>query len=308
MRVVFMGTPALAAAILSELANQHDVVGAFTQPDKVRGRGKKLVPTPVREEADRLGIPVFTPATLKDADVQAQLASLRPDVICVAAYGMILPEAVLELPPLGCVNVHASLLPRWRGAAPIERAILAGDEFAGVCIMRMERGLDTGDWCVRREIPVDGMNATQLQSELADLGAAALLVALQQMEQGHVVWTAQDDAAATYAAKVEKGELDADPACDVESNVRRVRASLPAHPSRARLAGRDVILEEAVPCEGRPVPEGLASAAAGRLLLGCSDGAMEVTRLKPSGKGSMDARAFLQGFRPPDGELRWERP
>lgn len=308
MRVVFMGTPALAATVLAELANQHEVVGVFTQPDKVRGRGRKLVPTPVREVAERLGIPVFTPSTLKDDDVQGQLAGLRPDVICVAAYGMILPEAVLSLPPHGCVNVHASLLPRWRGAAPIERAILAGDEFAGVCIMRMERGLDTGDWCVRREIPVGGMDAVQLQDELAELGAAALLVALQQIEQGHEAWTPQDDASVTYANKIEKGELDADPSCGVETNARRVRASSPAHPSRARLAGRDVILEKASPADAAPVGEGSVSVGGGRLLLGCTDGTLEVERLKPAGKGSMDAKAFLQGFRASGDALSWERP
>lgn len=307
MRVVFMGTPAFAATILREVANQHEVVGVFTQPDKVRGRGKKLVPTPVKDAAERLGLPVFTPHTFKDAESQALLSGLAPEVVCVAAYGMILPQEVLDIPSHGCVNVHASLLPRWRGAAPIERAILEGDESVGVCIMRMEKGLDTGDWCVRREIPAGSMDAEQMSDELAELGAAALLVALQQVEQGSVAWTVQDESAATYANKIEKGELDLDPADRVEVNVRRVRASSAAHPSKACLAGRDVIVEKASVVPDVAIPEGRFSTDSGRLLLGCADGAIEVFALKPSGKGSMDAKAFLQGFRP-EGDLLWCRP
>ena len=229
MRIVFMGTPAFAATILREVANQHEVVGVFTQPDKVRGRGKKLMPTPVKLTAEQLGLPVFTPTTLKDVESQALLAGLSPDVACVAAYGMILPQEVLDIPVHGCVNVHASLLPRWRGAAPIERAILEGDESVGVCIMRMEKGLDTGDWCVRREIPAGDMDAAQLSDELAELGAAALLVALQQIEQGSVAWTSQDESAATYANKIEKGELDIDPSLGVRSE-RASRARVVCRP------------------------------------------------------------------------------
>lgn len=307
MRVAFMGTPAFAATILREVANQHEVVGVFTQPDKVRGRGKKLAPTPVKLVAEQLGLPVFTPTTLKDAEGQALLAGLSPDVACVAAYGMILPQEVLDIPVHGCVNVHASLLPRWRGAAPIERAILAGDESVGVCIMRMEKGLDTGDWCVRREIPAGDMDASQLSDELAELGAAALLVALQQIEQGSVAWTPQDGSGATYASKIEKGELDIDPLLGVEANVRRVRAASDAHPSKACLAGRLVAVEKAAHASEADVAEGRIRTDGGRLFLGCSDGVLEVLALKPAGKGSMDAKAFLAGFRP-EGEPVWGRP
>ena len=144
MRVVFMGTPAFAATILDDLAEQHDVAAVYTRPDAVRGRGKRLEPSPVKAAAERRGLRVLTPRTLRDEAAQRELASFAPDVICVAAYGAILPKEVLDIPRFGCLNVHASLLPRWRGAAPIERAILAGDEEAGVCIMRMEVGLDTG--------------------------------------------------------------------------------------------------------------------------------------------------------------------
>ena len=168
MRVVFMGTPDFAASILIELKEQHDVVAVYTRADAVRGRGKKLVPSPVKEVALGANIPVFEPRTLRDEAEVERLRALDPDVICVAAYGMILPQAVLDIPKHGCLNVHASLLPKYRGAAPIERAILNGDDEAGVCIMRMEAGLDTGDYCICRSCQIAGMNAERLTGELAD--------------------------------------------------------------------------------------------------------------------------------------------
>ena len=192
MRVVFMGTPKLAADILVEIAQQHEVVCVYTRPDAVRGRGAKLEPSSVKAAAERLGIPVRTATSLRDAEEQAHLAELAPDAICVAAYGCILPREVLEIPRYGCLNVHASLLPRWRGAAPIERAILAGDEQTGVCIMRMEEGLDTGPYCVRRATEVEGKSAAELTDELANLGARALLTGLSVVEQGGAEWTFQD--------------------------------------------------------------------------------------------------------------------
>ena len=192
MRVVFMGTPAFAATILDDLAEQHDVAAVYTRPDAVRGRGKRLEPSPVKAAAERRGLRVLTPRTLRDEAAQRELASFAPDVICVAAYGAILPKEVLDIPRFGCLNVHASLLPRWRGAAPIERAILAGVEEAGVCIMRMEEGLDTGAYCVCRTAIVDGKSASELTDELADLGSHALLTALVHVERGAAEWTEQD--------------------------------------------------------------------------------------------------------------------
>ena len=192
MRVVFMGTPKFAAAILEDLAQQHEVVAVYTRPDAVRGRGKRLEPSAVKAAAERLGLSVRTPRTLRDEAVQRELAALAPDVVCVAAYGAILPKAVLDLPRHGCLNVHASLLPRWRGAAPIERAILAGDEETGVCVMRMEEGLDTGAYCVCRTTSVAGKSAADLTEELADLGSHALLTALVRVERGVDAWTEQD--------------------------------------------------------------------------------------------------------------------
>ncbi len=302
MRVVFMGTPKLAADILVEIAQQHEVVCVYTRPDAVRGRGAKLEPSPVKAAAERLGIPVRTATSLRDAEEQAHLAELAPDAICVAAYGCILPREVLEIPRYGCLNVHASLLPRWRGAAPIERAILAGDEQTGVCIMRMEEGLDTGPYCVRRATEVEGKSAAELTDELANLGARALLTGLSVVEQGGAEWTFQDDAAATYAEKLAKDELYPDPAEPAAAMVRKVLASSEAHPARAVIAGRSATVERvALPdderaaalCDG--LEQGAVRFAAKRLFLGTGDGAVEVLSLKPDGKKSMDARAFAAG-------------
>lgn len=302
MRVVFMGTPKLAADILVEIAQQHEVVCVYTRPDAVRGRGAKLEPSSVKAAAERLGVPVRTATSLRDAEEQAHLAELAPDAICVAAYGCILPREVLEIPRYGCLNVHASLLPRWRGAAPIERAILAGDEQTGVCIMRMEEGLDTGPYCVRRATEVEGKSAAELTDELANLGARALLTGLSVVEQGGAEWTFQDDAAATYAEKLAKDELYPDPAEPAAAMVRKVLASSEAHPARAVIAGRSATVERvALPdderaaalCDG--LEQGAVRFAAKRLFLGTVDGAVEVLSLKPDGKKSMDARAFAAG-------------
>ena len=259
-----MGTPRFAAEILDELAEFHEIAAVYTRPDAVRGRGKALVPSPVKEVAERRGFPVRTPRTLRDAAVLSELAAFAPDVICVAAYGAILPKDVLDLPPFGCLNVHGSLLPRWRGAAPIERAILAGDEEIGVCIMAMEEGLDTGDYCVCRSLPAGSRTAAELTEELAALGASALLTALAQAE-----------ALVTYAEKIAKGELNLDPAESAVANDRRVRASGAAHPARAVVAGRPLTVLAARVADDAPADRlgsGAAALLANRLLLGCAEG------------------------------------
>ena len=282
-----MGTPRFAAEILDELAEFHEIAAVYTRPDAVRGRGKALVPSPVKEVAERRGFPVRTPRTLRDAAVLSELAAFAPDVICVAAYGAILPKEVLDLPPFGCLNVHGSLLPRWRGAAPIERAILAGDEEIGVCIMAMEEGLDTGDYCVCRSLPAGSRTAAELTEELAALGASSLLTALAQAE-----------ALVTYAEKIAKGELNLDPAESAVANDRRVRASGAAHPARAVVAGRPLTVLAARVADDAPADRlgsGAAALIANRLLLGCAEGVLEVTEVKPDGKRAMDARSFAAG-------------
>ncbi len=317
MRIVFMGTPDFAASILEAISPVHDVVAVYTRADAVRGRGKKLVPSPVKAAAERLGIEVRTPATLRDDEVQRELAADAPDAICVAAYGMILPREVLDIPRFGCLNVHASMLPRWRGAAPVERAILAGDEEAGVCIMRMEEGLDTGDFCICRSIDIADTPAPLLTDQLSDLGAHALLTALSQAEVGIIRWTAQDEAQVTYAAKIDRGELDLAPADDAVMLARKVQASSEAHPSHALLAGKRVTVLAARLVEGDEQGSKLAGDmtpgqvrfAGKRLFIGAADGAVELLSVKPDGKQAMEAKAFaagIQGIK--DGNKIWEGP
>ena len=304
MRIVFMGTPDFAAQILEGVIAEHDVIAVYTRQDKVRGRGKRLLPSIVKEVALANGIEVRTPKSLKDPDEQEALRTLAPDVICVAAYGMILPPEVLDIPRYGCINVHASLLPRWRGAAPIERAVLAGDAEIGVSIMRMEEGLDTGDYCLQESIEPLGRSAFELTGELADVGAALLLEALAQIEDGSVQWIAQDDALATYADKIGKGELDLDPAVSAAENVRRVLASSPAHPSKTALGDRTMVVldakvpdaaELALPGDNRMAGDVFATKK--QLFLKASDGWIEIIELKPAGKNAMLASAYLAGAR-----------
>lgn len=316
MRVVFMGTPEFSASILAELASQHHVVAVYTRPDAVRGRGKQLVASPVKAEAERRDIPVRCPRTLRDGDEQAALAALEPDVVCVAAYGMLLPAEVLAIPRFGCLNVHASLLPRWRGAAPVERAILAGDEEAGVCIMRMEEGLDTGDYCVCRSLEVGDKDVALLTDLLADLGAHALLTALTQLEAGCIRWTRQDEEHVTYADKIGKDELSLSPADTVELACRKVRASSAAHPAHAVIAGKDVTVLAARPapadhadavCAG--MEPGSVRFAAKRLYLGAADGTIELMEVKPAGKAAMAAKAFAAGIQGIKEDTKtWEGP
>ena len=302
MRVVYLGTPGFAATILEALAEEHEVACAYTRPDAARSRGSGRDPSPVRAAAEARGIPVRTPNTLRDPAELDALAQLAPDAVCVAAYGMILPPAALSIPRYGCVNVHASLLPRWRGAAPIERAILAGDAETGVCVMRMEEGLDTGPYCVRRTVPVGEKSAAELSAELSAEGADALLEALRLVERGEARWTAQSEAGATYAAKVGKGELALDPATPAGVLARRVRASSESHPARCSIAGRPLAALAARPVSAADLAEAGLALAPGRaalfrkrLLLGTADGALEAVAVKPDGRRAMDGAAFAAG-------------
>ena len=315
MRVVFMGTPLLAAIVLDALADAHDVVGVVTRPDAVRGRGGKLVASPVKEVALRREVPVFERSSLKSDDDVALLRDLQPDVACVAACGIIVPKRVLAVPRLGFLNVHTSLLPRWRGAAPIERAILEGDEVTGVCIMRMEEGLDTGDFCRRIEVPVAGAYADELSRTLANVGAAALVEALAALQDGTVEWTPQAEEGMTYAEKIRKGELALSPDDTARRAVAKVHASSGAHPARASVAGKTLSVEranEVIDEEGRALcadmQPGSARFSAKRLFLRAADGAFEVVQVKPDGKKSMDARSFaggIQGIK--NMQLTWGR-
>lgn len=303
MRIVFMGTPEFAVPSLRALAGAHEVPLVLTRPDAVRGRGRKLVPSPVKAAALELGIPVLETKRITD-EVLAQIAACAPDLIAVAAFGCILPDSVLSLAPCGCVNVHASLLPRWRGAAPIQRAVLEGDERAGVSIMQVVHELDAGDYCRQASVEVGEKDCATVMAELAELGAQELLAALPTIADGSVAWTAQDESLVTYAAKIEKHEMLLDPADDAAHNVRRVRASLDAAPARLVVAGKGVrALAAHVATE--EVAQGCVLVRKGRVLLGCSEGTLELDSVKPDGKREMNASAWASGLRGSD--LTWER-
>ena len=292
MRVVFMGSPEFAVPTLEALATAgHEVVAAYCQPPRPAGRGKALKPTPVQRRAEELGIPTHCPRSFRDADEQAAFAALGADVAVVAAYGLILPQPLLDAPRLGCVNVHASLLPRWRGAAPIHRAILAGDEMTGVTIMQMEAGLDTGPTLLRREVAIDRKNAGQLTEELARIGAELTVDYLASPERHPAVPQPQEGV--TYAAKVTKEEARIDwsrPAAEIE---RQVRAFSPApgawfeaNGERVKLLQAEVAASEGSP--GEVLGEALTVAA--------GHGAIRPLMVQRAGRAPMTVEQLLRGF------------
>jgi methionyl-tRNA formyltransferase len=297
MRIVFMGTPDFAVPTLDALmAAGHQLVAVYSQPPRPAGRGKALRPSPVHQHADAAGIEVRTPGSLKDPAEQQAFAALESDVAVVAAYGLILPEAILAAPRLGCLNVHASLLPRWRGAAPIQRAILTGDEVSGVSIMHMERGLDTGAVYAVRTTPVDGKTAGELTDELAAIGGALMVDVLDQLPGLTAEPQPQDGV--TYAAKIDKGEARLDfraPAAAVE---RQVRAFNPVPGAFFELAGERIKLLVA------DVVEGVGEAGTvldDRLTIACGGGALAPRLVQRAGRGAMTSEELLRGFPIPPG-------
>ncbi|MEN3975122.1 methionyl-tRNA formyltransferase [Emcibacter sp. SYSU 3D8] len=298
MRIAFMGTPDFAARILADLADWsrihgHEVVAVYSQPPREAGRGKKPQPSPVHRLADALGIPVLTPGNLKSATDQHDFAALDLDVAVVAAYGLILPKPILDAPRLGCLNVHASLLPRWRGAAPIQRAIMAGDQTTGVCIMRMEEGLDTGPVYRREEIPIGPeMTAGELHDVLAALGSAPLFAALSDLEAGAAPVPQAVDGV-TYAKKIDKAEARIDwtrPAIEVD---RQIRGLSPFPGAWFELRGERIKALRSRLAAGSGAP---GTVLDDLLTVACGDGAVALTQLQRAGKGAMDARSLLRGF------------
>ena len=291
MRIIFMGTPDFAVPALRALHGAgHEVACVYTQPPRAAGRGKKLTPSPVQRAAEELGLEVRAPVSLKGAEAQAAFAALEADVAVVAAYGLILPQAVLDAPRHGCLNIHASLLPRWRGAAPIHRAIAAGDEMTGVTIMQMEAGLDTGPMLHKVEMAVGRKTTGELTSELADLGAAAMVEVLAHLADFPP--EPQDDAAALYAPKIDKAEARIDWAADAAVIERMVRALAPFPGAWFEIGAERVKLLLAEVAQG--------TGAAGEVLddsltIACGVGALRPLRLQPAGKPAMDLAAFLNG-------------
>ena len=299
LRIVFAGTPEFAAEHLKALlASPYDIVAVYTQPDRPAGRGQKLMPSPVKQLALEHDIPVLQPPTLRNADAQAELAALKPDLMVVVAYGLILPQVVLDIPRLGCINSHASLLPRWRGAAPIQRAIQAGDAESGVTVMQMEAGLDTGPMLLKVSTPISADDTGgSLHDRLAELGPPAVLQAIDGLATGSLRGEVQDDSLATYAHKLNKDEALLDwsrPAVELE---RLIRAFNPWPICHSSLNGAPlkVLAAQRVtePDAGRGAPGEILAASKDGLTVACADGALRLTRLQlPGGKALNFADLF----------------
>jgi methionyl-tRNA formyltransferase len=304
LKLVFMGTPRFAATILTSLIDAgHRIVSVYTQPPRPAGRGHREVPSPLQELAMRHGLSVHCPARLRGPDEAARFAALDADAAVVAAYGLILPRAILAAPRLGCLNVHASLLPRWRGAAPIERALIAGDRETGVTIMQMEEGLDTGPILLQQSLAI-APDATggSLTAELAALGARLIVEALDSVAAGRLKARPQPEAGITYARKITSGEARLDwrlPAAMLERQVRafhpRPGAFFAARGERIR-----ILAAAAVPGDGG-APAGTVLDE--RLSIACGEGVLRPTRLQRAGRAAMEAAALLRGFAIPSGTV-----
>lgn len=301
MRIVFAGTPEFAVSSLRAAARHHEVVAVYTQPDRPAGRGRGLAPSPVKLEAVARGIPVYQPESLKGAAAQQQLRDLQPDLMVVVAYGLILPKAVLAIPTHGCWNVHASLLPRWRGAAPIQRAIQAGDAKTGVCLMQMEAGLDTGPVLLHQELPIAATDTGgQLHDKLAELGAQVLSDGLGLLRAGiKPIARPQPEQGVTYAHKLDKAEARLDWAQDAGALARTVRAFNPWPIAEATLAGERVRIHGAVALEADHGQAPGTVLAAGRdgIDIACGQGALRLRVLQREGGKAITAADYLNARR-----------
>jgi methionyl-tRNA formyltransferase len=294
MRVVFMGTPDFAVTALECLHREHEIVAVYTQPPRPAGRGQQERPSPVQVYAAQHGLPVYSPASLKKTDVQAAFFDLKADVAVVAAYGLILPQAILDGPRLGCLNIHASLLPRWRGAAPIQRAIMAGDAVTGVTIMQMDAGLDTGAMLLKGEVPItDNTTAGALHDALADLGGALILQTLEKLARGTLKSEPQPSKGVVMAAKIEKTEAHIDFSRPAHNVLRHIHGLSPfpgawfAH-GTDRIKVLEVEIVDARGASGLVLDD--------RLTIACGEGAVRLRTIQRAGKGPMDAQSFLRGY------------
>jgi methionyl-tRNA formyltransferase len=301
MRIVFAGTPEFAVPPLAALcASRHEVVGVLTQPDRPAGRGRKLATSAVKNFALQQGLPIAQPQTLRSTEGRESLVHWQPDVLVVVAYGLILPVEVLSMPRFGCLNIHASLLPRWRGAAPIQRAILAGDEYTGVTLMQMDAGLDTGPMLLQRRVAIGAdVDSAALHATLAQVGAEALLETLDGLETGTLAAQPQPSSGVTYAAKIDKAEARIDWQHDAIDIARRVRAFRPWPIAETSQRGEQVRIHEAVVIgdaeAGRAagtVPGTLLGLRADRLLVACGRDCLGIGVLQRAGRRSVTAREF----------------
>ncbi len=305
MNIVFMGSPSFALPALDKLAEapEHRVLAVCTRPDAPAGRGSKMQPTLVKMRAQELGIPVIAPQNPRDPAVIAQLRALAPDIIVVAAYGGLLNREVLDIPRYGCVNVHCSLLPRWRGAAPVQRAILDGDDIAGVCIMQMDEGLDTGPYHTVGSVEIASKTTEELLGQLAEIGAEGMLNALPQIEDETFEWVTQDEGSVTYAEKVGKDETLLRPGLTNAEFLRRVQASSHRTPSRCVVCGKKVTILRAHPAD-HVLAQGQVVLEKKHIFLGLKGRAVELDVVKPENKREMPAKAWIAGLHGTD-ELTW---
>ena len=294
MKIVFMGTPDFAVKALEALAARHEVVCVYTREPQEAGRGKKLTKSPVHEFAEAHGILVRTPKTLRSAEAQAELKALQADISVVAAYGLILPQAVIEAFPLGCINIHGSLLPRWRGAAPIQRAIEAGDNESGITIMKVVEKLDAGDMLLKGSVPITAETTGEtLHDAMAGLGAELIVKALDNWQNLHA--EPQDERLVTYAAKIDKAESRLDFSMPAEVLERKIRAFNPYPAVYFEYGGeRYKILRAKVVDESGEA--GAILDGAGRLVIACGDKALEVTEIQRQGKNKMPTEELLRGM------------
>ena len=294
MKLIFAGTPEFAAQALAAMIEAgHEVALVLTQPDRPAGRGMALQPSPVKKLAQANGIEVFQPLTLKDADAQAKVAGVAAEVMVVAAYGLILPQAVLDMPKFGCINIHGSLLPRWRGAAPIQRALLAGDSETGVCIMQMEAGLDTGPVLLRGAFPIEANETTAtLHDRLAALGAQLVVEALSALP---LVAEAQPLAGVTYAHKIEKAEALIDWQRSAAELDRHIRAFNPFPGAQALFKGQTIKLWQAIPVAGRGKNGQILAVDRKQIVIACGEGALAVQELQKAGGKRLPVQQFLAG-------------
>jgi methionyl-tRNA formyltransferase len=288
-----MGTPEFSVPVLDALVDAgHEIAAVYCQPPRPAGRGKKDRPTPVHARAEALGLEVRHPVSLKGAEEQAAFAALEADIAVVVAYGLILPQAVLDAPKMGCLNIHASLLPRWRGAAPIHRAIMAGDAETGICIMQMEAGLDTGPVLLRQVTPIRAEETTAgLHDRLSEMGAALIVEALARLPE--LTPEVQPEEGVTYAAKIDKGEAQIDWSKPAQEVDRKIRGLSPFPGAWCEIDGQRVKLLASRLANGSGAPGEVLDEA---LTVACGSGAVELLRLQRAGKGAQDRDVFLRGF------------